>query len=191
MKIATVHGFNVRDYGRRSTDRLIPHLKASGHEVKDLDYGWLGLLGVRIYGSRIARRIAHKAVNEPFNVLVGHSNGCALIHSALWYMRRIWSPQELGEKVQRVIYISPALNRDAPCPPWMMGKIHVFHSQRDDVVKLADLLWCHPWGSMGARGAESSGFVNHDFTEIVDSHSAWFDDELVDEVVTKIKEVIQ
>lgn len=191
MNVATVHGFNVRDYGARSTDRLHPGLRAEGHRVIDIDYGWLGLLGVRLYSDRISKRIAHKAFNEPCNVLIGHSNGCALIHSALWYMRRIWSPQELAEKVQRVIYISPALNRGAPCPPWMMGKIHVLHSERDDTVKLADLLWCHPWGSMGARGAEGPGFVNHDFTDFIDSHSAWFHEQVVLDVVAKIKEVIQ
>ena len=43
-----VHGFNVRDGGRGTIDMMIPYFERCGWTVRQVDYDWTGLLGVRL-----------------------------------------------------------------------------------------------------------------------------------------------
>jgi hypothetical protein len=134
-----VHGFNVRDAGRRTIDRLQSLLEERGWEVEDYDYGWTGLLGVRFGNASRSRTLAERTV--PGDIAFGHSNGCAIIHAAAW----------AGAPFGRVVYINPALDRDAPLAP-IPRRLYVWHSPSDRAVRLSKLFYRHEWGDMGAKG---------------------------------------
>ena len=56
-----VHGFNVKDAGAGTVDRLVPHLTHAGFKCIELDYGYFNLLRVRLCNKAVARTIAAKA----------------------------------------------------------------------------------------------------------------------------------
>lgn len=167
-----VHGFNVRDKGAGSIDRMEPYLRARNFQVAQFDYGWLFLLGVRLKTRKHARRLA--AMSETGDVAIGHSNGCNLIIEAAWR----------GARFKRVVFINPALDSDTPLPP-QIDRCDVWHSPSDKAVRFARFLWFHSWGQMGAVGytGESSRYRNfdkeNDFARSSDSHSDVFSDTLL------------
>ncbi len=134
-----VHGFNVWDGGKRTIGKLRPYLEAEGYDVRLFSYGWTGLIGVRLFSKRYAKRLA-EMINEG-DLLLGHSHGCCLIHMA----------GHLRARFQKAVYINPALDRAAPLAP-QVSALHVWHSPSDSPVTLARILPRHPWGNMGAVG---------------------------------------
>lgn len=140
MNIAwLVHGFNVRDSGRSTIDRLGPYLRAAGWRVGQVDYGWRLLAGVAVGNPSEAADLA--AMSSPGDIAIGHSNGCAIIHRATY----------LGAKFRRVFYVNAALNTDArpgPC----VTQFHVMYAPDDLAVLAARYLPCALWGSMGRDG---------------------------------------
>lgn len=134
-----VHGFNVRDGGRKTTGTLRPYLKAAGYDVREFRYGWLGLLSVRLFNQRFAELLADMV--NPDDVLIGHSNGCCLLHLAAQKRARF----------AKAVYINPALDRGMPLAP-QVRVLHVWHSPSDRPVAWARILPDHPWGDMGAVG---------------------------------------
>lgn len=134
-----IHGFNVDDGGAGTTDRLRPYFESNGYEVVEQDYGWRGLLGVRLHNDRSAARLVAEAM--PGDIAVGHSNGAAIIHAAT----------HAGARLTGVVYINPALDRDlAPGPSVLWAD--VYYSPSDKVVPWARLLIGHAWGDMGRTG---------------------------------------
>lgn len=165
MRIVLVHGFNVRDSGRRSIDQLAGYLRRRGHSVDTdtADYGWHGLVMVRFFYGGAVRRI-RKALSNA-DAVITHSNGANYTSKAL---RGI-----LGKKI--VIHLSPALNKRTR--PTQAVKIqHVFHTRHDSIVQWARYMLFHPWGNMGAYGytGNDKRVFNHDFTNRVKGHSDWF-----------------
>lgn len=138
-RVILLHGFNVSDEGDRSIGRLQPYFERAGFSVKRPRYGWLGLLGVRILNGRFSRLIADLA--EPGDVVVGHSNGCAIATQAA----------DLGAPFRILILLNPALDRDHQFAR-QLEEIHVWHSPSDSPVALARFLPWHSWGDMGAVG---------------------------------------
>lgn len=134
-----VHGFNVYDGGRNTIGRLVPYLEAAGYDVRIFRYGWLGLVSVRLFNQRFAELLAD--MSNPDDVMIGHSNGCCLLHLAAQHRARF----------RKVVYINPALDRAAPLAP-QVGALHVWHSPSDAPVAWARWLPDHPWGDMGAWG---------------------------------------
>lgn len=134
-----LHGFNVRDEGERTVGRLAPYFERSGFAVKRPRYGWRGLLGVRLLNETFATIIADMA--EPGDIVVGHSNGCAIAAQAA----------DIGAPFGQMVLINPALDSDRRFPRHV-GRIHVWHSPSDSPVSLAKLLPWHAWGDMGAVG---------------------------------------
>jgi len=171
-RVILVHGFNVRDKGAGSIDKLEPYLKARDFRVSQFDYGWLFLLGVRFKTRKHARRLA--AMSQPGDFAIGHSNGCNLIVEAAWR----------GARFKRVVFINPALDSDTPLPP-QIERADVWHSPSDKAVRFARFLWFHPWGEMGATGYTGSGSryrnfnKQFDFARSSDSHSDVFSDALL------------
>jgi hypothetical protein len=167
-----VHGFNVRDKGAGSIDKLGSYLEARAFRIQQFDYGWLFLLGVRMKTRKHARRLA--AMSQPGDVAVGHSNGCNLIVEAAWR----------GARFKRVVFINPALDADTPLPP-QIDRCDVWHSPSDQAVRFARFLWFHPWGNMGAIGyvGNSKRYRNFNketgFERSSDSHSDVFSDSLL------------
>lgn len=183
MKIAYLfHGFNVKDGGANTIDKLSPYLMSSGIVPVQVDYLWNGLLGVRLCNKKIAKAVSN--LISPDSIAIGHSNGCALIHLA----------SHFGAKFNQVVYINPALNRQADLAP-QISKAHVWHSPKDRAVGVAKYLPKHIWGNMGAVGAASADprYVNYNKAEgeiVSTSHSDVFEDGKIEHfgplIVSKI-----
>ena len=165
MHIVLVHGFNVRDGGKRTIDQLAGSLRRRGHTVDmdSADYGWHGLIRVRFFHGSAVRRIRTALMSA--DAVITHSNGANYATKAL---RKIDS-----KKI--VIHLSPALNKRSK-PPKAVSEQHVFHSRHDNVVQWARYILFHPWGNMGAYGymGKDSRVSNHDYTNRIKSHSSWF-----------------
>lgn len=140
MRAHIVHGFNVKDAGKGTTDTLKPFLYAAGYEVLDQDYGWFGLLSVRFRNDDVARRIAKSVL--PGDIAFGHSNAGDILRQAAW----------LGAPFKGIVLIHPALDRDTRLAP-QVEWVQVYHSSKDEVVVASKFLWFnHPWGDMGNVG---------------------------------------
>jgi hypothetical protein len=139
-----VHGFNVTDGGQRTTDRLLPHLQKAGYKTLQHDYGYFGLIQVRLCNGGVAEAI--KSITQRGDIGIGHSNGCAILAEAA----------KRGAPFKGLVFIHPALDDDylvAPQVEW----VHVYHSDKDQAVWFAKLLrFNHPWGAMGRTGYTGS-----------------------------------
>ena len=177
MRMATkicylVHGFNVSDGGEKTTDTLRPYAEQAGYRVVEFDYRHAGLLSVRLCDKKLAMAFSNLA--EPGSIAIGHSNGCAIVHLAAQY----------GAQFDQVVYINPALNRDAELAPQVRAA-HVWHSPSDKPVRLARWLPNHVWGKMGATGytGEDERYINynkeHDYGMISRTHSDVFSPEIL------------
>lgn len=151
MTIYLLHGYNVRDGGANTTDNLVEPLRAAGHQVVELDYGWWGRLKVRVASKSLAMVIAKMA--EPGSVIIGHSNGATLAYRAA----------RLGAEVSRIILINPALNRTAPLPQ-PFPRVDCYHSPNDRVVEIARWIPGSLWGNAGRLGLQ--GATNHNLEQI-------------------------
>ncbi len=138
-----VHGFNVRDDGKGTTDCLGTTLKRNSFNPVQFDYGWIGLLGARVFSHNIAKILA--SISQEDDIAIGHSNGCNIINQALNY----------GAKFKRVLYISPALDKRTVLHP-NVERVIVLHTRKDWIVQLAALLPFHPWGNMGRVGYQGT-----------------------------------
>ena len=142
-RVILVHGFNVKDGGKGTTDGLRPYFEAKGFTVLEFDTGWRFLAGVRFGNGKRARRLARMI--RPGDILVGHSDGCNLINLASWH--------QSGAKGKPVacIYLNPALDRDTQLAPQVSAAL-VFYTRTDKIVAVANWLRFHPWGDMGRVG---------------------------------------
>lgn len=137
-----LHGFNVTDGGAATTDQFAPLLRDVGYEPVQLDYGWTGLVGVRLCNGKLARWLAR--LSRPGDVVLAHSNGCAVAAKAVDY----------GAELSGLVFLNPALDRDwapGPAVQWW----HVYYNARDPWTAAARWLPWHPWGAMGHDGPSS------------------------------------
>lgn len=166
--VVLVHGFNVHDKGRNTTDTLKPYFEDRGFKVLQFDYGYLGLMGVRAFNDNLATALASMLPTEA--IVVAHSNGCAIANAA----------SHLTDKIKHLVYINPALDNDFPVSPYA-HTVHVWHSPSDKPVWISKFLWFHEWGNAGAVGYQgnSEKVINfdkeNDFSISSDSHSDVFD----------------
>lgn len=175
MRVVLVHGFNVRD-PMLSVGKLAAVFEQEGVHAHLFRYGWLGLLGVRTFNDNLAEafRCFCEGMAEPGEpvVVIAHSNGATLAHRTAWLVdERADDPAPFTH----MVYLSPALDRDAPLAP-QVKQCDVFHTKHDWAVRASSLLIGHPWGSMGAMGAYAEGtrYRNVDGTKAANGHSAWF-----------------
>lgn len=151
-----LHGFKVRDLGAGSIDRLRPHAEAAGYQWCDLDYGWVGLLRVRLRNRRVARSIA--GAIPPGAVLACHSNGAAIAYEAAWAHGL--------RGLKALILINPALDDDLWFPRGTADIVINLHNRYDRPVRAA-VWWAklanrcsplsipyggHTWGAAGRTG---------------------------------------
>lgn len=180
MKIVLVHGFNVRDGGENTVDRLAPFLVKAGHMVEkdSADYGYFSLWMVRLRKHSAVLRIA-KAL-EGADAVVSHSNGCNYEDKALKLL-------EHRGKTYKVIRLSPALNSKQRVPV-NVSKGWVFFTKTDFWVWVSGLLPWHPWGRMGQKGytGMDGQLVNRDFSDMIKKHSDWFTDANVEFIAKEI-----
>jgi hypothetical protein len=159
-----VHGFNVKDDGQHSIDTLKPAVShfRNIHAV-DYDYGWLGLFGVRFLNWRLGKALSGMIQNQ--DILVGHSNGCAVIYNAVMRSQH---------GCVLAFFVAPALDSDVEFPPEKFRRVVVLHSKHDIPVRLSKYLPFHTWGEMGAYGAKHPNVKNIDCTQWAKGHSAYF-----------------
>lgn len=138
-RVILIHGFNVADGGERTTGRLARFFEERECQVKLFRYGWRGILGVRFGNPALSRLLAD--MSDTGDIVVAHSNGCAIAHVAA----------HRGAAFGAMVYINPALDRDAPLAA-QIPALHVWHSPSDRPVAIAKWLPWHTWGDMGAVG---------------------------------------
>lgn len=165
-----VHGFNVRDGGKQTTDRLIPFIEKAGINVTQHDYGFLEFVGVLRKNKEIAAQLSKVVL--PSDIGIGHSNGCPILVKAA----------RQGANFDKLILINPALNKSIQFPR-SINEIHVFHTEHDRAVVAAKwsrklVFWRSNflWGEMGNKGyqGQDKRVVNHDISNIAKGHSEIF-----------------
>jgi hypothetical protein len=169
-KALLVHGFNVDDGGKRTIRQIEPMLVGLGYKTKHFCYGKLSLLGVRMFNDNAAAALAEYLFEEEISVVLGHSNGCAMIQTAAWMLHERCPPV-------RAVYISPALDRKSELSPCIQ-RCDVLSTVHDKAVKWAAIIPFHQWGNMGAYGPKTSDprYHHHAMPEIT-GHSDWFSEK--------------
>lgn len=171
--IFLVHGFNVRDEGANSIDRLIPYITTKHGRIEQFDYGWTGMIDIlrnnKKYASQLAKLQAKTYCHE--GLAIGHSNGCAIVCEAA----------RQGAKFKRVLLINPAMPVDYKFSD-NIGEVLVVYTKHDLPTKAARwgnripfLRWFVPdaWGAMGAMGAKNAA-LNFDMSDTIKGHSDIF-----------------
>jgi len=108
--VILIHGYNTRD-PQRTVGKLSEPFRRGGLEVHEFNYGFTSLFQVRIRNFALAKklgRVVKKYQGEGRRVvIVGHSNGCTIIHLAHKLFRM---------RADCVIAINPALSRKTHPP---------------------------------------------------------------------------
>jgi len=149
--LVLAHGFNIRDNGEKTIDKLLPYL--SDHTVLQADYGFFDLFGVRFYNDNIARVVA--GMTPQGAIGIGHSNGCDILVRAC----------KQGAKFSRLILINPALDKETHFGAWeTLRRIDVLHNMDDTTVTRSRFIPFSPWGEMGRYGykGHDSRVLNHE-----------------------------
>ena len=152
---------------------LIPYLTAAGWKVRYPEYGYETALETKIINQMLTGTIA--AYVQPDDILIGHSNGCALAYSIM----------QTGIKVAGAVFINGALENNFVRPPGCPW-IDVYFNQGDEVTRAAALaerlgIVSPVWGELG-----HSGYIGKDAMgasidcyrtagePVVDGHSDFF-----------------
>lgn len=170
MKIHLVHGIHTA--GVSPVQGLIPFLTAAGFDVRYPDYGWIAGLETRFANPIICGALLPYI--EPDDILIGHSNGCAIAYDLL--SRR-------GAKVAGAIFINGALEQSiAALAPW----IDVYFNPGDNITEAAKLgaalhVTDTLWGMMGHAGYDGKDPAITNFNcgstpgmPVVSGHSDFF-----------------
>lgn len=157
-----IHGIHVTEPAQ-SVGRLRFYFELLGYPVVVHDYGHIFAFQARCKNKDISKKIG-KSV-KPGDIVVGHSNGCAIIHRMA----------KDGVQFRGAVLINAALDRDAQIEngcEW----VHVYHNKGDGWVALSRLLFWHPWGAMGRDGYKGNDkrVTNFDCYPDVDGHSDIF-----------------
>lgn len=170
MKIVLIHGFNVRDKGKGTIDKLEPLIRKefplAQIDKDSADYGWIGLFVANwLYPfTNIIQRLA--VALKDADIVVTHSNGSHFCMRALKLIKN---------KDILIIHISPALNSN-----WKFKEIfkscYVYHTEYDKAVNWARFVPFSGWGNMGNVGALSDDIRLHNkhLKVRITDHSNWF-----------------
>ena len=154
--ILLVHGINTT-LSIETVGKLRTFFECRGCPVVAVNYSYTGVMAARSKNPKVAKDLAKiirktKAA-EPGRpvIVIGHSNGCAIIHIASTNFRA---------EIDTAIYINPALKKDLAIGS-RVNECHIWHSPSDSPVKWSKRLskiipssWfdARPWGEMGATG---------------------------------------
>jgi hypothetical protein len=141
-----LHG--IRTGARTEVKGLIPYLMGAGFDVAYPDYGYELELETRFVNPMIVGSILPYI--KPGDILVGHSNGCALILDLL----------DAGAPATRLALINPALET-CPVFPERIIAVDVYFNPGDTITEAAAIAerlgWVdHVWGEMGHAGYQGS-----------------------------------
>lgn len=147
--LITAHGFNVRDNGAATTDRFRSYAEARGYRFLEADRGFEFFAAARsrfrneLRARQIIEKLSDAEVLDGEHEItgLGHSDGCRKLLNAAW----------LRPVFKRLIFLNPALDRNAPIPP-EVERIDVWHAPGDLTVTLSKALLFHAWGDMGSVG---------------------------------------
>ena len=150
-RVILVHGFNVADGGKQTIGRLKPYIRERWPDAEIVEFttDWKrglfrDLITVRFRNGKRAKKLA--SIIREGDLLIGHSNGCALLSRALWDLASLCKCPQVD-----VAFFNPALDKDTPLAP-QVSKCWVFWTPTDETVGVAKKLLFHEWGEMGKTG---------------------------------------
>lgn len=142
MRIHVLHGIHTA-YNDPVVKALLPYLQG---DVRYPDYGFILACETKRINPAVVGTLAPYV--EPDDVMVGHSNGCAIIYDLL----------EQGVKMAGLVLINGALRQDITLQPCVKF-CHVYFNDGDNITQLArdaERLAISPvdrnWGEMGHAG---------------------------------------
>lgn len=194
-RVILIHGFNVSDGGAGTTDKLRLPIEALGIEVIEFDTKWKqglvrDLISVRMDNGKRARRLA--SMLQEGDLLIGHSNGCAIIDLACWQLASFDNAPKVA-----CLYLNAALDKDAPIAPQVAAQ-WVFYTKSDRTVGFAAKLLGSHWGSQGRdgyKGEEDSRAVSFTYEHhgiLNPKHSGIFHHENgINVIMFRVKTLIQ
>lgn len=149
----TVHGYNVSDGGRATTDVAVPLLRQLGARVTEIDYGHTTLATVdeasRCAAEHLAARSLSAQAMDRKTLCLGHSNGARICWLAA---------ERYGGMFNATFVVNPAL-RVLTTWPEASGRVVCWHSRGDEVVLLPYLVHfllrfrvVRQWGAAGRYG---------------------------------------
>jgi len=147
MQYISFHGYNVADEGKNTVDRLKPFL-----DVTDVDYGWTGLVKVKLCNSCIAAAVSNLIPKNA--AAIGHSNGCLIATLA-------------ADSFSKLILINPALDVDQDFPSGL--EVNIYYTPTDKAVFWAKFI---PWSKWGAMGRKGSKFCESDAKAYISPNGA-------------------
>ena len=175
-----LHGFNVNDGGYASVDLIKPTAREFNFFPYDHDYGWVWLFRLRKRNKNVAKSLSaliKKVQLEADVVLVGHSNGCAIIYEMI-------EKHSLGS-LKGVVFINPALHKEIELPQTSTENFVVLFNKHDYIVQGAK--WWrrfinvmplsrmkygkHLWGSAGQQGFDKP--IKEDTKNLQTLSAAW------------------
>ena len=185
MKIVLVHGFNVKDGGANTVDKLAPFLIKAGHyvEIDEADYGYYKLAAVRLRKHSAVLRIAKALENA--DAVVSHSNGANFVNKALKLLAH-------RDRKYQEVRLSPAINRSTAAAD-NVTRCTVFHTLTDFWVWMSGFLIFHPWGRQGQKGykGDDQRMRNWDMTDVVKKHSDYFTDENAEFIAKEVLNALE
>jgi hypothetical protein len=149
VKIHLVHGIHSGP-NDPMVPGLVPYLQKTGLQVAAPNYGYI--LGIEAARMNPMIEGVLAPYIDPDDILVGHSNGCAIIYELMKHGNR-----------NGIVFINPALDADLPFLAhsefrWM----HVYYNAGDTLTEVAEIAeWAgiapRCWGDMG-----HDGYKGHD-----------------------------
>ena len=178
MRAVFVHGFNVKDGGANTVDKLAPFADAAGWytDIDEADYGYFNLFMVKWTKSKTRARVLYRLAKafENADIIITHSNGANFATQALDMLGSEFNNSKI------VVHISPALDRDTPIPQAVKSQL-VMHTPHDVWVRLSTYLPFMPWGRMGAFGYSGNDKRNtNEKHKEIPQHSEWFNDQFIE-----------
>lgn len=209
-----IHGFNVKDGGASTIDRLLPYIREQSQEsdiITQLDYGWFGLWSVMFHNKDVAKdlkaqqsKLVHSQACEAYTTtegvftrdysqqyVIAHSNGCAILVEAA----------KRGAIFKRVLLINPALPCDTIFPS-TIGEVLVVYTKHDTPTNAAKwgnripflcLLVPNAWGAMGKYGSNRVKANNEQGVNVINialhslqGHSDLFTDSRLEAQATNL-----
>jgi len=121
--IHLIHGFNEKhSFEDGPSIKVMQEHLANGYKVHTWDYGHANLIDVRTNNDNYSRLIASTV--EPGDILVGYSNGAAIIQTML---------EQFDCPAQQIFLLHPAISKTWQAPEFVK-KVFIFYNKFDKAV---------------------------------------------------------
>lgn len=142
-RVHFIHGI-LDSVGKAGLLKLVPYFQQAGFDTRVPDYGLITACETRIVNPIITRCL--RPYVEPGDVIVGHSNGCAIAYDLV-------AGGQWG--IAGLILINAALKRDIRLPTGMWADVYYNRGDEATVAAIAAAavgLVDPVWGEMGHAG---------------------------------------